>query len=189
MNRLLHRTLVGIVGSYEIYRVFATSAIRPIATPMPAMQRIEMVDSRAIEASPDPLVREQSWYAGEGAIAFAYFEQERIVAACFYWFGARYRERNFWPLSEHEAKLVQVVTTPEMRGRGVARRLIESSANDMLSRGFARLYARIWHSNTPSLAAFSAAGWQPVSLVVQLNPLRLARPWRVTVGERPRGRT
>lgn len=149
MNRLLHRTLVGIVGSYEIYRVFATSAIRPIATPMPAMQWIELVDSGAIEASPDPLVREQRWYAGEGAISFAYLEQERIVGACFYWFGARYRERNFWPLSEHEAKLVQVVTTPEMRGRGVARRLIESSANDMLNRGFARLYARIWHSNAP----------------------------------------
>jgi GNAT superfamily N-acetyltransferase len=188
MNRLLRRALVGIAGSYDIYRVFATSAIRPIATPLPALDHIELVNSDAIDASPDPLVREQRWYAGDGAFSFAYLEQGRIAGACFYWHGARYQERNFWPLSEREAKLVQVVTTAEMRGRGVARRLIESSANDMLSRGFTRLYARIWHSNAPSLAAFSAAGWLPVSTVVQMNPLRLARPWRVTVGERPRGR-
>jgi RimJ/RimL family protein N-acetyltransferase len=81
---------------------------------------------------------------------------------------------------------VQIVTAPDMRGRGIARALIEHSALAMFQHGFERLYARVWLTNHPSRAAFAAAGWRQIALVMEVNPLRRARPLRINWGQRPK---
>ena len=101
---------------------------------------------------------------------------------CFYWFGERYQKRNFLQLKEGEAKLVQIVTDPLMRGKGVAQTLIAMSSLDMQRRGFSRLFARIWHSNTPSLRAFERAGWMRKGLIIEIDPLHRSKPWRFRIG-------
>jgi RimJ/RimL family protein N-acetyltransferase len=138
-----------------------------------------MVEASAITGSPDPVIREQAGYSGPGSYAFACFAENRIVGICFYWFGDRYRTRNFWPLVEGEAKLVQIVSIPEARGQGIATHLIALSSQDMMRKGFGRAYARIWHSNIPSLRAFERAGWMRLALVIEANPLRRRRPIRI----------
>jgi GNAT superfamily N-acetyltransferase len=96
--------------------------------------------------------------------------------AC-YWHGQRYRSRNSWPIEHGAAKLVHIVTAPFERGKGVAGLLIAESTSIMLQEGFCALYARIWHSNRPSLSAFTRAGWRPCGWLLQINPLRRELPW------------
>ncbi|MGH8852132.1 MAG: GNAT family N-acetyltransferase [Casimicrobiaceae bacterium] len=76
--------------------------------------------------------------------------------------------------------IVEVVTVPDMCSRGVATHLIAHVADDMLRKGFERLYARIWHSNTASLKAFRHAGWERVATVIEIHPLQRTMPLRLT---------
>src|SRR5690606_29173819 len=120
-----------------------------------------------------------AFYFTDGAIGWACYDpSRRIVGLCVYWFGERYKQRNFWPLKDDEAKLVEVITLPEMRGRGLASCLIDHSGDEMFRLGFRRLLARVWHSNTPSLRAFANAGWLPQTTVIDIFPLGRAR-WRI----------
>lgn len=181
MKALLKRLAHAMLGDYSIYRVLQRSASAGPA-PMPpqaAAFTVGLVQRVDIEACHDPVMREQAFYAGEGARAYACRNDGQIVGLCFYWYGERYRPRGFWPLQDRQAKLVQIITSPAMRGRKVAPALIVASAADMAAQGFDCLFARVWHNNYPSLRAFAAAGWSRCALVVELNPLRRARPWRL----------
>ncbi len=180
MKALLKRLAHAVLGDYSIYRVLQRPAGAGPA-PMPpqaAAFAIGPVQRADIEACAEQLLREQAFYAGEGARAYACRDGGRIVGLCFYWYGERYRPRGFWPLQEGQAKLVQIITAPDMRGRKVAQALVAASSADMAAQGFDTLFARVWHNNTPSLRAFAAAGWRPCALVVELNPMRRAQPWR-----------
>lgn len=174
----LARMLFGEYSAYCIYSQSAGTSL-PIQPEASGKLSVRQVDETAIRASPDAVIREQAEYAGPGSYAYACFDQDRIVGLCFYWFGTRYLQRNYWPLADSEAKLVQIVSIPEMRGRGVATRLITSSCQELVQKGFRRTYARIWHSNIPSLRAFERAGWKKIALVIEINPLRRGRPIRM----------
>ncbi|WP_028103263.1 GNAT family N-acetyltransferase [Pseudoduganella violaceinigra] len=181
MKELLKRLAHVVLGEYAIYRILQrrTAAGPAPIPPQAAGFDIGPVQRAEIEACSDPLMREQAFYAGDGACAYACREGGRIVGLCFYWYGERYRPRGFWPLREGQAKLVQIITAPSMRGRKVAPALITVSAADLAEQGFECLFARVWHNNNPSLRAFAAAGWTRCALVVEVNPLRRARPWRL----------
>ncbi|OOG60960.1 hypothetical protein B0E49_00095 [Polaromonas sp. C04] len=172
------RLLLGDYSAYVIYTdMTGRDALQQAGTD--ARFKVLPVDSADIDACPYPLIREQIGYAGPGAHAYACLEQDRLVGVCFYWFGDRYLKRNFWPLQNSEAKLVQIITLPEMRGAGVATLLIAQSCRDMAAKGFTRVFARIWHSNTPSIKAFKRAGWVRIALVLEINPFRRSRPHRI----------
>lgn len=91
-----------------------------------------------------------------------------------------------WYGGTDEAKLVQVIVAPTMRGRGAATSLIRFAGASMLHDGFDRLYARIWVTNLPSIRAFERAGWRRIALVLHVYPpwvrrrgIRLQMPRRV----------
>lgn len=176
-----------LFGDYLIYYVYSRSwsDISPPPPNRPTAFRFGQVDLATIQSSRDSLIQDQASYHGPGSRAYAGFVGDRVVSLCFYWFGERYKIRNFWPLADDEAKLVHVITLPEMRGRGIASLLIAFSCVDMMQMGFLKLYARIWHSNTPSLLAFQRAGWTRVSMVIEINPFRRIRPFRICFGARP----
>ncbi|MHB1052271.1 MAG: GNAT family N-acetyltransferase [Thiobacillus sp.] len=175
-----------IFGEYSAYYVYSRSAGDASLSQQRASAtfRVEPVDELTIKETPAPWIREQAGYAGSGSHAYACFNEGRIVGLCFYWFGNRYLQRNFWPLADGEAKLVQIISHPEMRGRGVATILITSSFQDIVQKGFGRAYARIWHSNTPSIRAFERAGWVRIALVLEINPLRRSQPIRIRVNSK-----
>lgn len=181
MRDALKKLLRLFLGDYSIYRIYSYSLEDgPVHVSELPTFRFSRVGRAEIEASDDPLIREQAWYGGNGSHAFAYLEESRIVSLCFFWYGDRYRTRNFWPLAKDEAKLVQVVTLEEKRGSGIATALIANASAILLADDFVRLYARIWHSNLPSLRAFRRASWHPVATVIELNPLRQKVPPRLT---------
>jgi RimJ/RimL family protein N-acetyltransferase len=170
-----------ILGEYSAYYIYASLDKRESThrSESRSNRSVRPVDQSAVESSSEPLIRDQIHYLGSEALAYACYVDGHIAGLCIYWFGERYRTRNFWPLRDREAKLVQIVTVPSLRGGGIATELINLSCVDMLEKGFDRTYARIWHSNTPSLRAFQRAGWSQRALVLELNPLRLRQPIRI----------
>ncbi len=176
-----------MLGDYSIFRIYRVStAAGRVALNAPTFAFGD-ADPLVLAQSEDAWIRAQRVYLGQGSHAFACTSGDAIVGLCFFWLADRYnRDRNFWTLCGGEAKLVQVVTRADMRGRGVATGLIAHATAQMLSVGFDRIYARIWHSNTPSLRAFQRAGWRQIATVIEINPLRRRRPWRLTLDTRER---
>ena len=189
MKALAKKLARALLGEYSAYYIYARAADdKVLASPATTQTfRFAQIDASLLQTSQDALIREQADYAGQEAHAYACFADNRIVGVCFYWFGRRYLQRNFWPLADGEAKLVQIIALPDMRGRGVATQLIEWSWRDMRRQGFQKTYARIWHSNTPSLRAFERAGWARVALVLEINPFKRSRPIRLRFGAKPAG--
>jgi len=189
MTALLKKAALTLLGDYAIYFVyrFEKGAAPPAAPARERALAFERLDEATARASVDPLVQSQIEYVGAGAWAFACLDGPRVVGLCFYWAGERYKRRNFWPLAADEAKLVQIVVLPEMRGRGIAADLIAWSSQAMLAQGFAQLFARIWHSNKPSWHAFERAHWTRAALVVDIYPFKRPKALRIRIGRRPSG--
>lgn len=174
MKQYLKAAAGAVLGDYSLYRIYQTS--HSSVGPDSPVQSLTQSD---IVSSTDAYIAQQAWYGGEGSHCYAMLDGERIAAVCFYWFGDRYRSRGFWPLSPGEAKLVQIVTSPDYRGGGLAAKLIGGSARRMLDLGYTTLYARVWHSNDPSWRAFKRAGWRHVAWVAEVNPFRSRLPIRL----------
>lgn len=180
MKKLIKRLAALILGDYSAFHIYANSVGAKMMSALASDSfQFVMIEKTAVESSGDELIREQAWYHGADAHAYACLLDSRIVGLCYFWHGGRYRTRNYWPLADDEAKLVQLVTVPDMRGRGVASSLIEHASADMAKQGFHRLFARVWHSNTPSSSAFARAGWNRVATVVEVHPFRLGKRRRM----------
>ncbi|MBV5347686.1 GNAT family N-acetyltransferase [bacterium] len=188
MKKFVKKLVRFFCGEYSIYQIFMWNAGVDGYVPLgeTGNTKVVRIESSAIASSPDALIREQIAYAGTDSFAYACFDGNRIVGVCFYWVAERYRQRNYWPLLACDAKLVQIVLLPEMRGRGLARMLIMSSGREMLLQGYQRLFARIWHSNMPSICAFQNAGWWRKAFVIEINPMRRSRPFRLCIPTKTR---
>ena len=180
MKTFIKKLAHALLGEYSAYYIYTCTAAQSFTAPSSAnsQYRVTLIDESTLTCNNDPLIRKQAGYAGSGSHAYACIENGRIVGVCFYWFGDRYLKRNFWPLAEGEAKHVQIIIHPDIRGCGLGTLLVRSSFQDMVRKGYRSAYARIWHSNTPSLRAFERAGWIRIALVIETNPLRRRKPLR-----------
>jgi GNAT superfamily N-acetyltransferase len=174
----LLRVLSRLGIKYERYRIFecATSAGSQVCSS--SLVHVAPVDRRALESSDAVEIRALASYAGTEALGFGAFVDGRVVAACWYWFGDRYRTRGFIQLPPYAAKLVQVTTAGDWRRRGVAAALVTESARLMAAHGFELLYARVWHSHTASASVFLKAGWRECDVITTLSLPLASRPWR-----------
>jgi RimJ/RimL family protein N-acetyltransferase len=181
MKELFKKLARLLFGPYAIYHIHSCSPqCGPEAAPDSARFHFVELEKSLIESSSDRLIREQLAYHGSEVHSYGCLDGSEIVAVCYFWHGTAYAKRNFWPLAEREAKLVQIVTKPQMRGRGIASGLILFGSEEMFRQGFTRLYARIWHSNASSLKSFEKAGWIRVATVIEVFPLQAKRAWRIT---------
>lgn len=173
-----------IFSDYSIYHVYSQSADKhQVFKSKSKGLDFAVVTKAQVAASGDKLIRDQVQYHGPDAHVYACLKDSRILGLCYFWHGANYEFRQFWPLKDGEAKLVQIVTIPEMRDLGIAGDLITNASSEMFRIGFQCLYARIWHSHTASIRAFRRAGWNRVATVVEVNPLRRKIPLRITFGK------
>lgn len=185
LKQVLKGLARALCGDYSVYRIYRL-ALQPSAANADLF--VQEIGADALAALANRELAALASYAGQDCTAFCLRLDGAPAAVCFYWSGDRYRDRSrgFWPLAPGQAKLVQIVTAPSARGRGVATRLIAESARRMSAAGWQVLYARVWHSHSASWRAFERAGWQRVALVLEVNPLRLARPWRLRLAIRSR---
>jgi len=167
-----------LLGDYAIFKIYASPEAPPALAPRTdvSLRELDLAPGCRPPLAPD--LEHLRACAGEESAGFAAIENGVAVCSCWYWYGKRYRQRNFWPLRRSEAKLVEIATSEDSRGRGLASALIAFSTVNMQERGFTRLHARIWHSNQPSIRAFEKAGWRRRALVVEVALCGLGRRLR-----------
>jgi ribosomal protein S18 acetylase RimI-like enzyme len=175
MNAVLRALAKLVLGDYEIYRIYRrdlSTETKPMPAPGVVLRPIRSNDE--ITGSPDPDLRRQSIYAGPGAQGYGAWIEGALAGVCWYWSTDRYRkDRNFWPLKDGDVKLVQIAVGAAYQGRGVGQALMAHAEHEMALQGSRRAYARIWHSNKPSIRLFERAGWKPIAQVTILRPLGL----------------
>jgi ribosomal protein S18 acetylase RimI-like enzyme len=170
-----------IFGEYEIYRIYGRALLPDDAgaNPPAGIRLDPLVDGSQVGRAEDPAIRRLASCAGDGAHGFGAWAADALVAVCWFWVGERYAKRNFWPLAAGEAKLVEIMSADAFRGRGIAGALLRYSCRAMSARGFTAAYARVWHSNAPSIRLFETDGWRHVATVAHLHPLGRKRPIRI----------
>jgi ribosomal protein S18 acetylase RimI-like enzyme len=173
------------LGDYGIYKIFEDKAGPGQEAGNDDLVIAPIDDPNAIAGSPDAEIAGLAGYARAGTFAFGAWLDGELAACCWYSDASADSQQSTWPIRDGEAKLLQITTAPRCRGRGLARALIAQSSAAMHERGFAPLYARVWHSNAASQAAFLAAGWVRRALVIEFEPFGIGRSRRVVIDRRP----
>ena len=161
---------------YSCFKVFELPLDRAAAASglvLPDGYRFVELSAADVAKCPFAELRECEWYGGPDSHLFGILRDDTLVSMQCLWFGERYRKSAFWPLGRGDAASVHLVTAASERGKGLATLLKRYSAGRLRDRGFARLYSRIWWTNTASLRVSEKAGWSQVGTVVELEA-----PWR-----------
>jgi ribosomal protein S18 acetylase RimI-like enzyme len=61
-----------------------------------------------------------------------------------------------------EAELLRIAVSPEARGQGLGRTLLEACQRDLAETGMDRLFLEVRASNAPAIGLYRACGWKPV---------------------------
>ena len=174
MKEAFKKCLRALLGDYGIYRVFAAD-LDPSQSAIEDPNLCEIDQNDMLNAD-SPELRDQAWYGGEGSIGVGYRLNGRLVAARWAWYGDRYKQRNFWPLKEREAKIVHSFVLPEARGRGIATKMGSYGDQLFAKKGFVRIYTRIWYNHTASIRVTKKNGRRQIGWGVELNPFRSKKP-------------
>lgn len=172
----LRRMGVGY-SCFRIYTLLLGSTKPAGVEALPAGHRFAEVSSSELKESPFSELRDCDSYGGEGSHLFGIFRDDgALVCVQCVWFGDRYHRQAFWPLEANDAASVHLVTAASERGKGLATRLKQRSAERLRKMGFVRLYSRIWWTNTASLRVSDKAGWTRVGTVLEIHLPGLKSP-------------
>lgn len=165
---LAKRGLGALLADYRINWIYALAREDARA---PGAAEPEAVDANLVTkllASDCEQLRKAARYTEAGMPGYAIVERGEPLCVVHFANAAHYDRAGTWPLSDGEWSLIDIVTAPQARGRGLAPRLIRASAARMFDeRGARALSAFIWWSNAPSIAAFRRAGWRRVALSLE----------------------
>jgi [ribosomal protein S18]-alanine N-acetyltransferase len=100
------------------------------------------------ETEPDVSVFDR-WHADDGVHSFGFFVGDRLLG-----YGEVWEDRD-----EHEAELSRLIVDPQMRGRGVGRRMVELLSERARALGYDDVWVRVVASNEPAIKAYAAAGF------------------------------
>jgi GNAT superfamily N-acetyltransferase len=162
----------------------------------PAAARLELramlpEDIEEILRCPDPDLRGRKACPRAELTRYGAWAAGKLAGVCTFEWGHEYR--GYYALKSGEAELVDIFTTAEVRGRGVAAALIGFGTTSMHRLGFRTLYAKIWHNNIASVKAFRKAGWTKRCFFIHLEPDEWNRaisvqwpPCRCSFQSRPR---
>jgi RimJ/RimL family protein N-acetyltransferase len=122
----------------------------------------------AMEHSQTAKIRGSAGYGRAGLKGFAIVDQGIPVCAAHFAASAQYNRAGTWPLKHGQLALMDIATEESARGRGLAGQLIAQSTQYFRAHGAEAVIAFIWWSNTPSLRAFTKAGWRKIGFSVEL---------------------
>jgi RimJ/RimL family protein N-acetyltransferase len=91
----------------------------------------------------------ERWHAENGVHPFGFLRGDRLTGYGEIWEDA----------DEHEAELARLIVDPEMRGRGLGRRMVELLSQRARERGLDDVYVRVVPTNAAATNAYSAAGF------------------------------
>lgn len=177
------RWLVGLfIKDYLIFDIYKIELENLVASPaVPAQYRFQQITTTdEISQSSDPDLKKCVSAINPESNGFGIWKSAGIVGVCWIWSGQHYKKkRNFLPLQANEAELVFLSVAKSARGEGLAKLLIHHASYLTKQANFTRIYARIWHSNTPSIRSFQNAGWVKHSKVFEIRFKGINTPLRI----------
>jgi RimJ/RimL family protein N-acetyltransferase len=78
-------------------------------------------------------------------------------------------------LKSGEAEVAYSHTLPPFRGRHIFSSVLSVILDDLARQGYSRIYAHVLPDNTPSIRAFTSAGFQPIGKVIWQHILGIRR--------------
>jgi ribosomal protein S18 acetylase RimI-like enzyme len=157
MKNLLSKLLKFLIGEWIIFYIFKKE-INPLP-PLPINRKIEYTQKRI----------SNEYYK------ISIYENNTEICSLGVIWGTDYTDnfRNYIPLKQNEAKIIDVVTAKEFRGKGYVGMLLTHTESEMLSKGATTLLARVWHSNKSSKKAFQKNGWAYAGFKLELKLFNL----------------
>lgn len=165
------------LGDYRFNRIYRNERVCATLS-LPAGTMCSALENPSPDMADDSLLN-RTFYAGEDAYGFRLLLEEQPAAICWFWGHVRFRDPLLWSLSAGEAIMVDLVTAPQFRGRGLATILIRYAAIEMRRLGMQNLYTWVWHSHHASYRAFERAGWRQIAWVLEVHPFGRQQPLRV----------
>ncbi|MDP4536362.1 GNAT family N-acetyltransferase [Alkalimonas collagenimarina] len=178
------RWLVGLVVKeyliFDIYKYDLLGIKEPPSVPAPyKLSQLESTDEILISEDTD--LRKCHSAINADSRGFGIWKNNLLLGVCWIWSGEYYKKkRNFLPLKSDEAELVFLSVAKSARGEGLAKLLIQHASYYTKQNQYNKIYARIWHSNTPSIRSFQNAGWFKHSKVIQIHVKGISKPLRFT---------
>lgn len=168
---------IPFVREYWIGRTFVHSMPAELSPPRMGedvqLRTLTADDLHCIRGSTDPELRRRNAQPGPGVVRLGAWRQGTLAGVCTFVFGEAYD--GYYALRADEAELIDIYTTPEHRGAGIASALIRHGTAAMHRDGFVKLYAKVWHNNAPSSNAFLRAGWTRECFFVRVQAVGLSR--------------
>jgi RimJ/RimL family protein N-acetyltransferase len=132
---------------------------------------VRRIDSREqFSLARDSRIRDHAWYLDKDAYVYGIYEDGELVSICAFWKAGHPRmPRRFSALKQSEAVMVDLLTTPQSRGKGHALAITQFAEKDLFRRGYTRLWTWVWHSNHPSMRVFAKAGWKYSHFLIELQ--------------------
>jgi RimJ/RimL family protein N-acetyltransferase len=186
MKSLLRAIGQSVFGAYQINRLYQLDSTPgyPKAAPELEFGEIGPREIKDLRAHEQQSVRKSAGYAGEGMHGFYVRHQGELASVAFYAEHSVFENEVVVPLRPSEAGLVELITLPEHRGKGMAPLVISYASAAMFERGFSPLVSWLWWTNSASQRAFEKAGWRFIGMSVQLYPFGRTTP----LSFRPRDR-
>jgi len=161
VRRALKEAARLVLGPYRFNRVYRL-AVPETAPEVPDGISVGCLENLDPEATVSSELRDRFGYSGKDAYGYGLFVEGCLAAVCWFWGPRRFADPLLWQLEENEAILVDLVTAPNYRGRGLASVLIRCASAEMERAGWRTLYTWMWHTHHASYHAFERAGWRQV---------------------------
>jgi len=170
---LIKKVLHACLGSYHYWKVFYIDLPQE-KVDLPKGITVLPIFRETLAESKENELRGRSDFGGPGSRGFGLYVDGQLATIQWYWWGDRYvqeRDGLSWALSSTEIKSVGLFTLPAFRGQGYASMLKCYTAHEVGKDNFTRIYSRIWHSHSASIAVSLNAGWKKAGSYIQIFPL------------------
>jgi GNAT superfamily N-acetyltransferase len=177
VKRAFKKVVTFLLGPYRfnrIYRLEPNDAERHV----PHGVSVERLEGLSRESITSAELRDRFSYGGHDAYGYGLSFEGSLAAVCWFWGPRRFHDPLLWSLENGEAILVDLVTSPAFRGRGLASVLIRCASADMRRAGWQSLYTWMWHTHRASYRAFERAGWHQIAWVLEIHPFGMPRALR-----------
>jgi GNAT superfamily N-acetyltransferase len=177
VKRALKKAATVLLGPYRFNRMYRSEQDDG-EQHLPEGMSLGRLEGFAPESVTSVELRDRFCYGGDDARGYGLFLDGSLAAVCWFWGPQRFYDPLLWSIDKGEAILVDLMTAPCYRGRGLAAVLIRQASLDMRRAGWKSLYAQIWHNHRASYHAFERAGWHQVAWILEIRPFGLPRAFR-----------
>lgn len=168
MKALLRAVLGRVVADYRINWIYAADAVTaPELRPGDAVVPIDDPLRAMLAESATDKMRGSLSYARAGMQGLALVRDGVPLCVLHVARPEQYDRSATWPLRAGDMAMMDIATELSTRGQGLAPQVICASTGALLTGSTRRLIAFIWWSNTPSVRAFTKAGWRRIGLSLE----------------------